>query len=67
MNITPILVSRKAAANALSISLRPLAYLIAEGRLKARKIGGRTLIATAELHRFANRDHHDVMVPQGAH
>ncbi|MGI4854424.1 MAG: helix-turn-helix domain-containing protein [Janthinobacterium lividum] len=57
-----LLVSRADAAAALSISLRSLAYLIAHGRLKVRKIGGRTLIAMEDLKRFANRDHKDLLV-----
>lgn len=64
--LEPLLVSRKEAAQALSISLRALAYLTSEGRLKTRKIGGRTLIAVAELRRFANHDRIEPMVPQAA-
>ncbi len=61
--IEPLFVSRNDTAKALAISVRAVDYLIADGRLKTRKIGGRVLIAVAELRRFAARDHNDVMVP----
>lgn len=58
-----LLVSRKEAAVVLSISLRAIAYLIAERRLKTRKIGGRTLIAVEDLKKFTSQDQQGGMVP----
>jgi len=40
----------------LSISLRSVGYLIANGRLRTRRIGDRTLIAYDELQRFVKSD-----------
>ena len=54
--ITPLLVSRREAAEALSLSVRAVDYLIADGRLKARRIGGRVLIPYKTLSAFAERD-----------
>lgn len=48
-----ILVSRQDAARALSISVRSLDYLIAEGKVPVRKLGRRTLIPRSALERFA--------------
>jgi excisionase family DNA binding protein len=49
----PILISRKAAAQTLSISLRYLDQLIVTGRLHALRIGRRRLVSREELARFA--------------
>jgi excisionase family DNA binding protein len=62
----PLLVPKKKAAELLGISLRSVCYLMAEGRLKSRKIGGRVLIATEELERFLRHDRMDPIVPQQA-
>lgn len=51
-----ILHSKDEAAALLSISTRSLEYLLASGRLKSRKLGGRTLVARDELERFAKSD-----------
>lgn len=48
-----ILVSRQDAAKALSISVRGLDYLIAQGKVPVRKLGKRTLIPRTALERFA--------------
>lgn len=47
-----LLESRQGTANALGISLRMVDYLIAEGKLPARKVGRRTLIPRAAIERF---------------
>jgi hypothetical protein len=47
----------------LSVSVRSLDYLVTEGRLKTRKIGGRILVAHEELLRFARHDRSEPMVP----
>ena len=52
-----LLLSRKDAASALAISPRALDYLIADGRLPCRRIGGRVTVAVSALQAFADRDH----------
>ncbi|WP_396271449.1 helix-turn-helix domain-containing protein [Granulicella arctica] len=61
--VTPFLLDRKRAAGMLSISLRSTDYLIAKGRLRARRIGGRVLVPIEELRRFASSDRTDSIVP----
>jgi excisionase family DNA binding protein len=58
-----LLYSRKEAAYQLSISTRSLDYLIAEGRLNTRKIGGRILVPHDELLRFSRHDRMEPMRP----
>jgi excisionase family DNA binding protein len=58
-----LLYSRKDAAYQLSISTRSLDYLIHEGRLHTRKIGGRILVPHEELVRFIAHDRSQVMTP----
>ena len=60
---TPYLLDRKKAAFMLSLSLRSIDYLIAEGRLRTRRIGGRILLPTADLIKFANSDRFEPIVP----
>lgn len=52
-----LLYDRKTAAKMLSISVRSLAYLLARGEIRFRRIGRKTLIPHSELVRFA-RGHH---------
>lgn len=52
-----ILVSRREAANALSISIRKLDYLIAAREIQVKRIGRRCLIPRRSLEEFARRDH----------
>ncbi len=52
-----LLVSRKAAAVIVSLSLRKIDGLLASKQLPFRKIGTRTLIPIAALQRFARMDH----------
>jgi excisionase family DNA binding protein len=59
--LTPLLVSKGQAAATLSISLRSVSYLIAQGRLRTRRIGGRTLFSHKELQKFANADQLDAI------
>ena len=54
----PLLSPKREAARALGISIRTLENLIALGELKSIRVGRRRLIPTAELVRFARRDHH---------
>jgi excisionase family DNA binding protein len=55
-------VSREEAAQLLSISQRGLDYLVASRRLPTRRIGGRVLIAVAELRNYARCDHPERIV-----
>ena len=59
-----LLYSRKESAYQLSLSIRALDYLIASGRLKTRRIGGRILIARDELIRFARADRTEPITPE---
>lgn len=52
-----LLYTRKQAAELLSISLRQLDYLIAEGQLASRRVHRRRLIPRLALEQFARRDH----------
>ena len=52
-----ILVSKREAEQALSLSVRTLDNLIVRKELTARRVGRRVLIPRAELERFARRDH----------
>jgi excisionase family DNA binding protein len=47
--IEPLALSPKAAASALSITSRAVYLLLADGKLKARKSGSRTLIDYASV------------------
>jgi excisionase family DNA binding protein len=57
-----LLVSREEAAQMLSISQRGLDYLVASKRLPTRRIGGRVLIPTADLRKYARCDHPERIV-----
>lgn len=50
---TPLLVSRKQAAEALSVSVPTLCALIQRGLLRPVRIGSRVLLSWSELQRFA--------------
>lgn len=50
-------VSRKVASEMLSISIRGVDYMIADGRLSTRRITNRVLIPTEEIRKFAQSDH----------
>lgn len=52
-----ILISKRDAAKALSISLRTLDNLIAAKQLTVRRVGRRCLIPRKALEDFARRDH----------
>jgi hypothetical protein len=57
-----LLVSRREAAQVLSISQRSLDYLVATQRLPTRRIGGRVLIPMVDLRRYASSDHPERIV-----
>ncbi len=48
-----VLISRKAAADRLSISLRMLDYLIANRKLATTRIGRRVLIPTSAINKLS--------------
>lgn len=52
-----LLVSRKAAAEMLTISIRKVDYMIADGRMLTRRIDNRVLIPIDEIRKFARSDH----------
>lgn len=52
-----ILISKRDAAKALSISLRTLDYLIAAKEITVRRVGRRCLIPRTACEAFARRDH----------
>lgn len=54
---TKLLVTKREAASALSVSIRTIENFIRRKELAARKIGRRTLIPLASLEAFARRDH----------
>lgn len=56
-SVPKLLFSRKEAAYSLGLSLRSIAFLLARGELKYRKVGNKTLIPYAELVKFSKQDH----------
>jgi len=54
---TKLLVTKREAASALSVSIRTIENFIRRKELAARKIGRRTLIPLTALEAFARRDH----------
>jgi excisionase family DNA binding protein len=52
-----LLVTKREAASALSVSIRTVENFIRQKELAARKIGRRTLIPLVSLEAFARRDH----------
>jgi excisionase family DNA binding protein len=57
LKTTKLLVTKREAAAALSISIRTVENFIRRKELVARKIGRRTLIPLSALASFARRDH----------
>jgi len=55
--IPKILISKRDAALALSLSIRTIENLLARKELVSRRVGRRTLILASSLHAFARRDH----------
>lgn len=56
-NVEKLLYSRREAAEALSLSIRSVDYLITTGRLPSRRIGSKILIPAGAIRRFAREDH----------
>jgi hypothetical protein len=55
--VEKLLYSRKGAAEALSLSVRSVDYLITSGRLACKRVGGKILIPAGAVRRFAREDH----------
>ena|ERR1700733_4503293 len=58
-SVEKLLYSRRDTAEALSLSIRSIDYLITTGRLPARRVGGKILILASAVRRFAREDHPD--------
>jgi hypothetical protein len=56
-SVEKLLYSRRDTAEALSLSIRSIDYLITTGRLTARRVGGKILIPASAVRRFAREDH----------
>jgi excisionase family DNA binding protein len=63
--IAKLLYSRRDAAEALSLSVRSVDYLITSGRLSTRRIGGKILIPASAVRRFAREDHPELVRVNG--
>ena len=59
--VEKLLYSRRDTAEALSLNIRSIDYLITTGRLSARRVGGKILIPASAVRRFAREDHPDSM------
>jgi len=59
----PLLYSRRRAADALSLSLRSIDHLVAQGRIKTLKVGRKTMITRDEVTRFASTESPDNITP----
>lgn len=62
--IDKLLVSKREAARALSLSIRTIEYLISRKELTARRVGRRTLVVFTSLQTFARRDHSSPSPPK---
>src|ERR1035437_7430350 len=62
-SVEKLLYSRRDTAEALSLSIRSIDYLITTGRLPARRVGGKILIPASAVRRFAREDHPDSVRP----
>jgi hypothetical protein len=58
-SLEKLLYSRRNTAEALSLSIRSIDYLITSGRLPARRVRGKILIPASAVRRFAREDHPD--------
>ena len=56
--VEKLLYDKKAAAFALSISVRKLEYLIAQKRINSTGLDGKVMIRAGELKRFSGQNHH---------
>jgi hypothetical protein len=65
-SVDKLLFSRRDTAEALSLSIRSIDYLITTGRLSARRVGGKILIPASAVRRFAREDHPDFVRSGGS-
>jgi hypothetical protein len=63
--VDKLLYSRRDAAEALSLSIRSVDYLITTRRLSTRRIGSKILIPARDIQRFAREDHPDAVRTKG--
>jgi hypothetical protein len=61
-----LLYSRAETAYQWSLSVRAVDYLIAEGKVRVRRIGGRILIPHSELLRLARTDQIEPITPSSS-
>lgn len=66
-NVEKLLYSRRDAAEALSLSIRSVDYLITTGRLSTRRVGSKILIPAGAIRRFAKEDHPESVRSSGEH
>jgi hypothetical protein len=64
--VEKLLYSRRDTAEALSLSVRSVDYLITTGRLTTRRVGGKILIPAGAVRRFAREDHPELVRPAGS-
>jgi len=62
--VPKLLISKKEAAQALSISVRGLEYLISRKELPTRRVGKRVLVPVAALRKFSEHDHAKSLAPK---
>ena len=55
--VEKLLYSKQGAAEALSLSVRSIDYLITTQRLPMRRVGGKVMIPAGALRQFARGDH----------
>lgn len=55
--VQKLLYSRRDAAQALSLSVRSIDYLISTARLSMRRVGSKVMVPASDLRRFARSDH----------
>ena len=55
--VEKLLYSKQDAAEALSLSVRSIDYLITTQRLPMRRVGGKVMIPASAVRRFAREDH----------
>jgi|ERR1700733_12443950 hypothetical protein len=55
--VEKLLYSKQGAAEALSLSVRSIDYLITTRRLPMRRVGGKVMIPANAVRRFAREDH----------
>ena len=55
--VEKLLYSKQDAAEALSLSVRSIDYLITTQRLPMRRVGGKVMIPVNAVRRFARQDH----------